>query len=31
LAQDIREAREEFAQGRCDPTTAEDLIQEIRS
>lgn len=30
LAQDIREAREEFAQGRCDPTTVEDLMKEIR-
>lgn len=31
LAQDIREAQEEFAQGRCDPTTAEDLMKEILS
>jgi hypothetical protein len=31
LAQDIREARQEFAQGRCGPTTAEDLMKEIRS
>jgi hypothetical protein len=31
LAQDVREAREEFAQGRCDSATAEDLMQEILS
>ncbi len=31
LAQDIRESREEFTQGRCNPTTAEDLMKEIRS
>lgn len=31
LAQDIREAREEFAQGRCDPTSVEDLMKEIVS
>ena len=31
LAQDIREAREEFAQDLCDPTTVEDLMKEIRS
>jgi hypothetical protein len=30
-AQDIREAREEFAQGRCSPTTADDLMKEILS
>lgn len=29
LANDIREAREEFAQGRCDPTTVEDLMKEV--
>lgn len=31
LSQDVREAREEFAQGQCDATTVEDLMQEIRS
>ena len=31
LAQDIREAREEFAQGLCAPTSAEDLMKEILS
>lgn len=31
LAQDIREAREEFAQGRSGPTTPEDLMKEILS
>lgn len=31
LAQDIRDAREEFAQGRCGPATVEDLMKEIRS
>ncbi|MEW6533618.1 MAG: hypothetical protein AB1473_22510 [Thermodesulfobacteriota bacterium] len=31
LLQDIQEAREEFAQGRCDPTTVEDLMKDIRS
>jgi hypothetical protein len=31
LAQDVREAREEFAKGRCDPTTAKDLMKEILS
>ncbi|MFH0824684.1 MAG: hypothetical protein V2B18_18170 [Pseudomonadota bacterium] len=29
LAHEIREAREEFSQGRCRPTTAEDLMNEI--
>lgn len=29
LVQDVREAREEFARGRCNPSTAEDLIKEI--
>ena len=27
LAQDIREAKEEFAQGQCDPTTVDDLMK----
>ncbi len=31
LAQEAREAREEFVQGRCDQTTAEDLMKEILS
>lgn len=31
LIQDVREAREEFAQGRCKPTTAEDIMAEILS
>jgi hypothetical protein len=31
LAQDVREAKEEFAQGRCEPVTVEDLMNEIRS
>jgi len=31
VAQDIQEAREEFAQGRCEPTTVGDLMKEIRS
>jgi len=31
LAKDIREAREEFAQGRCAPATVEDLMKEIMS
>jgi hypothetical protein len=31
LAQDVQEAREEFAQGRCNSTTAEDLMREILS
>jgi hypothetical protein len=31
LAQDIREARDEFARGRCDPTSPEDLMKEILS
>ena len=31
LVQDIREAREELAQGRSDPTTVEDRLKEIRS
>lgn len=31
LAEDVREAREEFAQGRCGSTTVEDLMKEIRS
>lgn len=31
LAEDIREAKEEFAQSRCDPTTVEDLMKEIGS
>lgn len=31
LAEDIREAREEFAQGRCEPTTVDDLMNEILS
>jgi tryptophan 2,3-dioxygenase len=31
LAQDVREAREEFAEGRCKSTTVEDLMQEILS
>lgn len=31
VAQDVQEAREEFAQGRCEPTTVEDLMKEIRS
>jgi hypothetical protein len=31
LAQDIREAREEFALGSCCPTTADDLMKEILS
>lgn len=29
LAQDIREAREKFAEGRCKPTKADDLAHEI--
>jgi hypothetical protein len=29
LAQDVREAREEFEKGQCDATTAEDLMKEI--
>lgn len=31
LAQDVREAREEFAQGRCASITPEDLMREILS
>ncbi len=31
LAQDVREAREEFAQGQCDSTSVEDLMQEMLS
>jgi len=31
LAQDIREAQEEFAQGRCAATTADELMKEILS
>jgi|GEM_PF-285977 len=31
LAKDVREAREEFAQGRCVPATAEDLMKEVLS
>jgi hypothetical protein len=31
LAQDIREARTEFAHGQCAPTTVEDLMKEILS
>ncbi|MEW6111834.1 MAG: hypothetical protein AB1664_06875 [Thermodesulfobacteriota bacterium] len=31
LLQDIQEAREEFAQGRCDPITVEDLMKDICS
>ncbi len=31
LAQDVRDARDEFAQGRCDPATVEDLMEEILS
>jgi hypothetical protein len=29
LAFDVREARQEFAEGLCQPTTAEDLMNEI--
>ncbi len=31
LAADILEAREEYAQGQCDPITVEDLMKEIGS
>jgi hypothetical protein len=31
LAQDVREAREEFDKDRCEPATAEDLMKEILS
>jgi len=31
LAADIQEARTEFAAGRCQPTTVEDLMKEILS
>ncbi|MBM4326862.1 MAG: hypothetical protein FJ118_06820 [Deltaproteobacteria bacterium] len=31
LLQDIQEATEDFAQGRCDPTTVEDLMKDIHS
>jgi hypothetical protein len=29
LACDVRDARQEFAEGRCQPTTADDLMREI--
>jgi hypothetical protein len=29
LVQDVREAREEFALGRCTPNTADDLMKEM--
>jgi len=31
LAQDVREARDEFAQNRCAPTTVDDLMKELLS
>ncbi len=31
LAAEIREARQEFAEGRCQPTTAEELMKEVLS
>ena len=29
IAQDVREAREDFAAGRCQPATPEDILKEI--
>lgn len=29
IAQDIREARQEFASGRCRPATPDDILKEI--
>jgi hypothetical protein len=29
LAAEIREARQEFAEGRCSPTTPDELVREI--